>query len=827
MAYAWYRFRSTLRSELSYFLSVILLVGAVGGLALGAIEAARSTESSFADLVTSSHVPQLFVFDGVINPGIGLDSAYNPGLLRTLSHLPDVERVESTVELNMGPLTPSGQPLTNSAISPTAEASVGGLDFTEDPLEIVDGRMVDPRQADEVVIDAASAKTLGYHLGEEIPVGWDTNAQTSSGNFNPNQPIPVHQRATLKIVGIVGGQATTLFQDQDNANGQSIMLFAPALTNKLLACCSNDMVSALTLQGGERHLSAVEAAVKRALPKGLPFVYQESQSIITTANATLRPETIALTVFGGITGIAALLIAGQVISRRVRLRAPELDIARALGADPPMCLWDSLLGSLGASLLGSLLAGAVAVGLSPLGPLGPVRPFVGVALRPDWTVIGIGVVALVVVLGGVAVLASLRSLPDRARHRASTYTSSRVTTAASRAGLPPSAVTGVRFALEPGVGRSAVPVRSAILGAILAVTVVVATVTFGSSLNTLVSHPALYGWNWNYDMDGGGGLGDIPGQAAAKLLDADPLVQSWTGVYYSALTFDGVNVPVMGATPGAPVAPPLLSGHSLQASDQVVLGASTLRTLHKQVGDAVQVRIHGEKPITLTIVGTATLPPIGVVGSSHLEMGTGAVLDYRIIPPAARNLFEVTPGPNAILVRTKGGASRAALASLQSIGRRVDIAINGGSVFGVLRPAQIVNYGSLGTTPFLLGAALAVGAAAALGITLVTSVRRRRHDLAILKTLGFTRGQLAIAVAVQASVAAVIGCAIGIPVGIALGRVLWDVFAGEISAVPAPTVPGGTIAVIGAIALVLAIVVATIPGRLAARTPTSQLLRAE
>jgi hypothetical protein len=425
------------------------------------------------------------------------------------------------------------------------------------------------------------------------------------------------------------------------------------------------------------------------------------------------------------------------------------------------------------------------------------------------------------------VLASFHALPDRARSRASTFTSSRVTTAASRAGLPPAAVTGVRFALEPGVGRSAVPVRSAILGAILAVTVVVATVTFGSSLTTLVSHPALYGWNWNYDIDGGGGLGDVPGQAAAKLLDADPLVESWTGVYYSTLTFDGVNVPVMGATPGARVAPPLLSGHGLQASDQVVLGASTLRTLQKQVGDTVQVRIHGERPVTLTIVGTATLPPIGVVGSSHLEMGTGAVLDYRIIPAAARNLFEVTPGPNAILVRTKGGASRAALASLQSIGRRVDVAINGGSVFGVLRPAQIINYGSLGTTPFLLGAALAVGAAAALGLTLVTSVRRRRHDLAILKTLGFTRGQLATAVAVQASVAAVIGCAVGIPVGIALGRVLWVLFAGEISAVPAPTVPGGTITVIGALALALAILVATIPGRLAARTPTSQLLRAE
>ncbi len=402
-----------------------------------------------------------------------------------------------------------------------------------------------------------------------------------------------------------------------------------------------------------------------------------------------------------------------------------------------------------------------------------------------------------------------------------------MTTAAARAGLPPPAVTGVRFALEPGAGRSAVPVRSAILGAILAVTVVVATVTFGSSLNTLVTHPALYGWNWTYDMDGGGGLGDIPGQPAARLLNADPHVESWSGVSYSTLQIDGINVPVMGATPGAPVAPPLLSGHGLEARDQVVLGAGTLRELHKRVGDTVEERSHNGAPVRLTIVGTATLPPIGVTGSSHLEMGTGALLSYQLIPPAARNLFEVTPGPNAILVRTRGGASEAALRSLQAIGRKLDIAINGGSVLPVQRPAQIINYGTLGTTPMLLGAALAVGAVSALGITLVTSVRRRRRDLAILKTLGFTGRQLAIAVSVQAGVAAVIGCAIGIPAGIALGRALWDLFAGEISAVPQPTVPTGSIIVIGLIAVGLAVVVATVPGRIAARTTTSQLLRVE
>jgi ABC-type antimicrobial peptide transport system permease subunit len=231
--------------------------------------------------------------------------------------------------------------------------------------------------------------------------------------------------------------------------------------------------------------------------------------------------------------------------------------------------------------------------------------------------------------------------------------------------------------------------------------------------------------------------------------------------------------------------------------------------------------------VKLTIVGTATLPPIGVAGSSHLEMGTGAVVAFQHIPVAARNLFAATPGPNAILVRTKGGFSPAALRSLQEIGRKVDIGLNGGSVLSVQRPAEILNYGSLGTTPSLLGGALAVGAAVALGLTLVASVRRRRRDFAVLKTLGFTGRQLAVAVGVQACVAAVIGCVIGIPVGVALGRVLWDLFAGEISAVPVPTVPTGAVVTIALAAVALAILVATIPGRIAARTSTAQLLRAE
>jgi ABC-type antimicrobial peptide transport system permease subunit len=145
----------------------------------------------------------------------------------------------------------------------------------------------------------------------------------------------------------------------------------------------------------------------------------------------------------------------------------------------------------------------------------------------------------------------------------------------------------------------------------------------------------------------------------------------------------------------------------------------------------------------------------------------------------------------------------------------------------VQRPAEIVNYKTMGALPTILAGGLAAGAVAGLGLTLIASVRRRRRDFALLKTLGFTRRQLAAAVAWQSTVITIIGLVIGIPVGIAVGRWLWLAFAHELSAVPDPTVPAGSIALAGLAALVLANLVAALPGLAAARTPAALLLRAE
>ena len=296
----------------------------------------------------------------------------------------------------------------------------------------------------------------------------------------------------------------------------------------------------------------------------------------------------------------------------------------------------------------------------------------------------------------------------------------------------------------------------------------------------------------------------------------------------------------------APFAPPILSGHGVTGDRQIVLGAATLAQLHKKVGATVVLSYGAPKdapaylpPTSLRVVGITTLPAIGNAGVLHPSMGVGGIVEDDAAPATfRRTLTSPDPnlnGPALAAVRLRKGVSPASgrgrvAADRQATTRALASDPDAGGTFeslGVQRPAEIVNYRSTGTTPTLLAVGLAAGAVAALGLTLAASVRRRRRDLALLKTLGFTRRQLLATVAWQASVAATVGIVVGVPLGIVFGRWLWTLFAREIFAVPYPSVPLGQIIIVVVGALVLAILVAIPPGVSAARTRTSLLLRAE
>ena len=110
--------------------------------------------------------------------------------------------------------------------------------------------------------------------------------------------------------------------------------------------------------------------------------------------------------------------------------------------------------------------------------------------------------------------------------------------------------------------------------------------------------------------------------------------------------------------------------------------------------------------------------------------------------------------------------------------------------------------------------AVAVGAVLSLALALLASVRQRRRELALLKTLGLTRRQVMAAVAWQASVILAVAGLVGVPLGVAAGHWAWAAFATSLGAVPVTVVPVP--------ALLAAFVVAAGGGKPAGRRPAAR-----
>jgi hypothetical protein len=841
---AWYRFRSTFGLRWSGYLTIVLLVGLLGGLAMGAVAGARRTQSAYPNYLAGSNASDLEV-SVYLDDGNDPAHSYSSQLSDEIAHLRDVAHVGVYLELFVAPLNSRGLPTNDAAIADGQVVPIGslnGLFFRQDRPAVVQGRLPDADRAGEFMTTVSAARLLGWHVGEKFTIGSYSLAQISSSGFGTPDVRPARQLMTT-LVGTVLLNTQVVSDDIDRYPTYAI--FTPALTRSLFDAGQAVFPSyQLRLTHGNEDVPVVEREIIGLLPPHALYNFHVTSVAVGDVERATKPESIALAVFGAIAGLATLVIGGQAIGRGIASQREELGILRALGATPSMTIADSLIGTIGAVLVGLVTAIMVAILLSPLPPIGAVRqvdPSPGFAV--DWTVVGLGSAVLVIGLGAIALMVAYRAAPHRSAQNGDALASrSSVAGTAAARGMPVSAVAGIRFALERA--RGAVPVRSALAGSAVAVMLVVATLTFGSGLSTLVTHPSLYGWNWNYAIVQVGG-GQVPAYAQ-HLLDRSPVVAAWTGFNYADAEIDGQTVPILRVNPGAPFSSPILSGHGVTGNRQIVLGAATLAQLHKEVGDTVVLSYGAPKdapayipPTPLQIVGTATLPAIGNAGVLHPSMGTGGIVESDAAPAAfRRTLINPDPnlnGPALAAVRLRKGVSAASgRAVLERIANATTKALasdpNAGGTFGVLavqRPAEIVNYRSTGTTPTLLAVGLAAGAVVALGLTLAASVRRRRRDLALLKTLGFTRRQLLAAVAWQASVAAMVGVVVGVPLGIVCGRWLWTLFAREIFAVPYPSVPVGQIVIVVVGTLVLAILVAIPPGLSAARTRTSLLLRAE
>jgi len=834
-AIAGYRFRATFGARLGGYLAVVALLGLLGGVALAALASARRTDSSYPRFLATTNPSDFFV-----QPTTQGRANCGTVFFRDLERLPHVRKVECATALQAETLRANDTVGTVLLTKIELIASNDGMFGDIDRATLTGGRLPEPTSLDQVVASPEAASLLHLRLGSTVRVGIDLANQSSV--------LPPYRTVELRVVGLAVFNHQVV-QDDIDKDHTGILLGSPALARAFAGCCSGVPYDGIQVAGGTRDVALVDreygALVRRVNPANPQLLVYESSVNEAATQRAIRPQAIALAVFGGIAALAALVIAGMAVARELRARRDEAEVLRALGASPGAVLADGLLGSAIAVVLGAATAALVAFLLSPItdfGPVGAVDPARG--WNADWTVLGFGVLGLAAVVGAVGLVTALRHAPgrDRAGHeeRGSAFVSW-----AARLGFPPTGVAGLRFAVEPGRGRTAVPVRSTMVGAVLAVVVLVATLTFGASLSNLISHPALYGWNFDEALFSTDGFGPLPTAAFTPILYRDPDIAATTPVWFSNLQIDGATVPALAEPLHAAVQPVALMGTPLESSRDLVLGTSTLQRLGLAIGDTVVVSGNGLPSERLTIVGTAGFPAIGPTFTTHASMSTGALLPTEAIPTPA--LDEGIPpafaGPNALFVRNKPGVS--ASAGHRALQRVVDaflrlsrspriVALTGGlsslltiDNLAVQRPAEIVNYKSMGATPGVLAGALALGTEVALALTLVASARRRRRDFAVLKTLGFTGRQLSGTVAWQATTVVVVGLVAGIPLGIVAGRWLWELFAREIAVVVAPAVPALLVTVVALAALVLGNLVAALPGRMAARTSPAFVLRSE
>jgi predicted lysophospholipase L1 biosynthesis ABC-type transport system permease subunit len=377
------------------------------------------------------------------------------------------------------------------------------------------------------------------------------------------------------------------------------------------------------------------------------------------------------------------------------------------------------------------------------------------------------------------------------------------------------------MALEPGRGATAVPVRTTLVSAAMAVALLVATLSFGASLRHLADTPVLQGWNW--DVSVGNPHSDDIRDAAVPALGGNPDVAGFSGLAGpEAARINGHDIAVMGVeTVKGSVLPPMLEGRAPAAPDEIALAARDLRDMHAKVGQRVSVEAPGQPPLRMRVVGRMVLTPSIV--NDQVEQGQGGLVTMdtfkRSLVPAEGGDSE-SSAENVFVARFKPGVQRhAALARLQGAFP--------GTVLTALRPSDVENLRRVSALPSVLAALFAAVAMVTVGHMLVSSVRRRRHDVAILRTMGFVRRQVAATVAWQANTIIVIGLVFGLPIGVAVGRWTWGLVANQLGVRNQPVVPVLAVAAVAVGSFIVATVLASVPGLVAARTRPAEILRAE
>jgi len=797
----WLCVRAGLRQDWRGLALLTLITTMMGAVALAALAGARRTDTAVA---------QFLQYAGPLQGQVSAD----PATLAKIAALPGVAYTETGALMLAVPVAIDGRPVTANAGEVITQAIVHRP--PQSRAIILAGRDAVQSRANEVLLNESAAQALHAHVGSVLEMRGYRPSELQQVMNGSKLPLDV-SLGSVVVTGII--RLPTDLTDNAAADadvtyaGQGDVIATAAFYQKYAASVGNFTGMSFQLKQGAAGLSAFVAQVKHLAGDDAQIELGDDNAAAGAfAQRGTTLEALALLVFAIIVALALLVVVGQSLARQTYAAAGDFPALRSLGATPRQLTAVALAPGVLVAAAGMALAIPFAYLLSWFTPIGLARRAeISPGFEFDAAALLGGAAVLALLLAGRAALAAPRAARTGARAAAADRPRAGLAGRLAGRGLSPAAVSGIQLAFEPGRGRSAVPVRAAIAGMAAALAAVLAALVFGSSVSHVIGDPAVAGWDWDVTV-GNPHSGDISAQAVPRLR-ADTFVSGFTVTAMGDALLDGRDdVTLVGMqTVTGRVVPPVLAGRLPTAPGEIALGGRELRALDKSVGDTVLANgPHGQVPLRVT--GEVVLSP--EITNEQTQLGSGAVMTM----PGAAAVSRSPMPRNVFLVSLRNPASPAAISGLKHQFP--------GTVLPAVPPPEVRDLSGVSGLPLILAFVLMLLACGIIAHTLLTSVRRRRRDLAILKTVGFVTRQVRATVAWQATALACAGLIVGVPLGLLAGRWAWILFASQVAIVPAPVISPLTLLAIPAV-LVLANAIAAIPAWSAARTQPAVILRSE
>jgi hypothetical protein len=689
-------------------------------------------------------------------------------------------------------------------IDPAAIQAVFGFtsdDLTVDRPFVTSGRL--PTGEDEGLINPLAAERSGLTVGSHLQIA------LADASFTDFEPVDV------EIVGI-GIIPEGVIEDELAAT--TGLFLSRALTVQHLDRQQYGAGRIRLVRGDIPPVTAGLAALGRT--SGQDVIIDEFRDEDRArVQRALQPLLWALGGLAGLAGAATVLVAAQAIGRTLRRRrGDDLSLA-AMGCSTRQLVAADLAFAASVTAGGILVALALAVAASPLFPVGPPRQVDAIrGLDVDHVALGLGSLAL-----GASTLVMVGATSWRRRTRAGTIMPGR---APGLLGARPASATGLRLA----TGRRGT--LSTVAGVCAGLATVMATLTFTGSLDHLAGNPPLVGMSWDVIAREGYTTVDVAQVQAA--VTGDPTVRRVSGLGYLDGEVNGAKTPLaeVRAVQGDPW-PPIVAGRVPRSTSEVLVGRATLRFLNVRIGDEVRISLSpsfndvadpAPPPLVraFTVVGSAVSPAIGLAGFDAPRLDVGVLVAQGTYEEA----YGMALGSDAILFDLTSSGAATDLRGRFPEGLPDQFG-NPTEWFTSAVPAEISQADEARTVIWLAVAALATAVVATIAHTLLGFVRQRRRDYAVLKAVGFTRGQVRTTVLWQSGAVLAVALVAALPLGAAAGRWMWRGFAGRIGVVAEPVVPVLLLGVATLLSVLAVQGVALIPASIARRTPPGRTLHGE